>query len=121
LTQENQDIDDIPHQTFNSTERPEKFNLIQWFQHFKDTYGLPYLFLLTFIYFNIGFSVLFGLTIKDLFKRYLELEPAEAQFFNSIITLPWGFKVLFGIFIDNVRIFGSVRTIHLKFSGVIMA
>lgn len=69
----------------------------------------------------MGFSILYVLTLKDLFKHYLVLEPSEAQFFSSITTIPWGLKVLFGIFIDNVRIFGSVRTIHLKISGVSMA
>ncbi|CAI2367375.1 unnamed protein product [Moneuplotes crassus] len=96
-------------------------SIIQWVQHFKQTYGVPYMVLLSAVFFNIGFSVLSDLTIKDLFKHYLNLEPSEAQFFSSVIAFPWGFKVLFGFFIDNVKIFGSVRTIHLKISGIMMA
>lgn len=69
----------------------------------------------------MGFRVLFSLTMKDLFKHYLDLEPSEAQYFSSIIYLPWGLKVFIGMFVDNVKIFGSARNIYLKISGVIMS
>ena len=84
------------------------------------TYGFSVIVLLTFVYFNMGFKVLFGLTVKDLFKQYLDLQPTEAQYFSSIMYLPWGLKVFIGMFVDNVRIMGSSRNIYLKISGVIM-
>lgn len=93
----------------------------QWIKHFQDTYGMSVLALLIFVYFNMGFRVLYTLTMKDLFKHYLGLEPAEAQFFSSIIFLPWGLKVFIGMFIDNIRILGSKRNIYLKVSGIMMA
>ena len=48
------------------------------------------------------------------------MQPAEAQFYTSILYLPWGLKVFFGIFVDNVSIMNSTRNIYLKISGVVM-
>lgn len=92
-----------------------------WIRHFRDTYTPSSLALLMFVYFNMGFRVLFMLTMKDLFKNYLHLEPAEAQYFTSCVTLPWSFKIFIGTFIDNVPIAGSRRTAYIKISGVVMA
>jgi len=101
--------------------RNRSYSIAGWYRHFRDTYGCSVLLLLVFVYFNMGFRVLFSLTMKDLFKHYLKLEPAEAQFFSSIIALPWGLKLFIGIFVDNVKLFGSARNIYLKISGVVMA
>jgi len=68
----------------------------------------------------MGFRALLTLTIKDLFKHYLNLEPAEAQYFSSIMYLPWALKVFIGMFVDNVKILNSSRNIYLKISGAIM-
>ena len=50
----------------------------------------------------------------------MNLQPTEAQYYSSIILLPWGFKVIFGMLVDNVRIFNSSRNVYLKISGVFM-
>ena len=91
-----------------------------WYYHFKDTYGLSVCALLVFVYFNMGFRILMNLTMKDLFKVYLELEPVESQYFISLIALPWVLKVFIGIFVDNFKLFGTSRNIYLKISGLIM-
>lgn len=35
--------------------------------------------------------------------------------YNSLITLPWSFKVVYGIITDNVPIFGLKRKPYLVF------
>lgn len=121
LGEDVQDIDDSILPMEIEPLPPRNWSIKEWIQHFKDTYGVSVLALLIFVYFNMGFRVLFTLTMKDLFKHYLKLEPAEAQFFSSIIFLPWGLKVFIGMFIDNIRILGSKRNIYLKVSGIMMA
>ena len=50
----------------------------------------------------------------------MKLEPAEAQMYSSLISLPITLKVVYGLVIDNVKIFGSSRNNYLKLCGVIM-
>jgi hypothetical protein len=70
----------------------DNYSIKQWILHYKNTYGISVCLLLTFVYFNMGFRALLSLTVKDLFKHYLELEPTEAQFFSAAIYFPWGLK-----------------------------
>lgn len=39
--------------------------------------------------------------------------------YNSLITLPWSFKVIYGLITDNVPIFGLKRRPYLIFFGVL--
>ena len=77
----------------------------------------PYCF---FVYFTMGFRVLFSLTMKDLFKLYMGLEPVESQFFSAIIAFPWSMKFFLGIFVDNFKFWGSTRNFYLKIAGIVM-
>ena len=40
--------------------------------------------------------------------------------YSSLISLPITLKVVYGLVIDNVKIFGSSRNNYLKLCGVIM-
>jgi len=60
-------------------------------------------------YFLQGFKVFLFLSVKDLFKQYLKLEPNESQFYSSLISLPWSFKILYGLLSDNVPLCGGSR------------
>jgi len=70
-------------------------------------------------YFNQGFKVFLSLSILDFFKHYLLLQPAEMQFYQSIISLPWSIKLLYGLVADNFPICGSTRKAYLLLSGLI--
>jgi hypothetical protein len=63
--------------------------------------------------------VFLGLTVKDYFKHYLNLQPAESQYFSSLMDLPWTLKVFYGMISDNVPILGSHRNSYLKLTGVL--
>ena len=45
-------------------------------------------------------------------------DPGDMAIYNSIITLPWCFKILFGIITDNVPLCGLRRKPYLIFFGV---
>ena len=66
VREENQNIDEHPMATVRESD-DRKLTISQWVEHCKDTYGVSALSLLTFVYFTMGFKVLFSLTIKDLF------------------------------------------------------
>ena len=121
MIQEDQlDLEDIE---FTNNERPQPnrdYTWAQWINHFKDTYGASVIILLIFAYFNLGFRVMYILSLKDLFKLYLGLEPAEAQLFSSLISLPIALKILYGLMVDNIKFFHSSRKNYLKLCGVVM-
>lgn len=102
-------------------QRPQRnLTCMQWIKHVNTTFGTTTVTLLLFAYFNLGFRVMYLLTVKDLFKLYLNLEPSEAQFYSSVIALPLALKVIFGLVIDNVKLCGSSRNSYLKLCGIIM-
>ena len=88
-------------------QKEEKQSMFEWFVSLKARFGCPVLSLMFYLYFFQGFKVFLRLTTKDYFKHYLKLEPNEAQFYSSIMDIPWIFKMFYGIFADNVSIFGS--------------
>ena len=71
-------------------------------------------------YFNQGFSVFTSLAIKDLYKQYMSLDPGYMQFLSSLTTLPWSFKLLYGITADNFPIGGSRRKAYVMICGSLM-
>jgi hypothetical protein len=56
--------------------------------------------------------------VLDLFKQYMRLEPNDSQFLQSIIDLPWCFKILYGLIADNLPIFGSHRRAYILVNGL---
>lgn len=60
-----------------------------------------------------------GLSMLDLFKDYLHLQPAEMQVMSAIISFPWCIKLLYGLIADNIPIFGSRRRSYLVINGII--
>ena len=59
------------------------------------------------------------LAIKDLFRDYYNLEPSVSQNYQVLITLPYLFKILFGIWVD-ARIIPS-RKWYLVTFGILQA
>jgi hypothetical protein len=69
--------------------------------------------------FNFGLWILVQLSYQDLFKDYLQQDPGDMAMYNSLITLPWCFKILFGLITDNVKLCGLKRKPYLIFFGVV--
>lgn len=73
-------------------------------------------------YFLQGFKVFLFLSVKDLFKQYLKLEPNESQFYSSLISLPWSFKILYGLLSDNLPLCGgSRRRAYVMLNGALQS
>lgn len=113
-------MEDIEQENNNSTHTKRNYTWAEWVNHFKRTYGASVIVLLIFAYFNLGFRVMYILSLKDLFKMYLGLEPAEAQLFSSLISLPIALKILYGLMVDNIKFFHNSRKNYLKWCGVVM-
>jgi MFS family permease len=70
------------------------------------------------VFFCQGFKIFLELSVRDLFKQYLNLEPNHAQFLTSVIALPWCFKIVYGLIADNLPIFGSHRRAYIMVNGL---
>ena len=60
---------------------------------------------------------LVALVAQDNYKAYMHCEPSDMAKYNSLIGLPWSFKVFYGLITDNVPIFGLKRKPYLIFFG----
>jgi MFS-type transporter involved in bile tolerance (Atg22 family) len=69
--------------------------------------------------FNFGLWTMVSLASQDLFKAYMNEEPANMSVYNSIITLPWCFKIVFGLITDNVPLCGLRRKPYLVFFALV--
>jgi len=69
--------------------------------------------------FNFGLWTMVSLASQDLFKAYMNEDPANMSVYNSIITLPWCFKILFGLISDNIPLCGLKRKPYLVFFGLV--
>jgi len=68
---------------------------------------------------NFGLWVLVGLAAQDLYKAYLHQDPSDMAMYSSLMTLPWSFKVLYGLITDNVPILGLKRRPYLILFGLL--
>lgn len=78
---------------------------------FLVTYGISYA--------NGSCKLLMSLAAQDLFKNYLGLEPAETQFYLTMLWMPWQLKILCGIVADSVPLCGSRKKAWLFVWGAI--
>jgi len=56
-----------------------------------------------------GFRVLTLMSVKLIFKDYLRLEPGQAQLIDALIFIPVGLKWLYGLYTEQMPVFGSDR------------
>ena len=64
-------------------------------------------------YFIQGFRILPGLAMMDLFKKQLGLQASYVQVLTSFISLPWSFKIVYGLISDNIRLCGYRRKSYI--------
>jgi hypothetical protein len=58
---------------------------IAWTRKMISLYDNSVLIVMSLTYFLQGFKVFLFLSVKDLFKQYLQLEPNESQFYSTLI------------------------------------
>ena len=66
-----------------------------------------------------GFKQFLDLSLLNLYKKELKLEPAEVTMFMGIVAMPWSLKIIYGFIGDNVRIFGSKRKGHIMMNTLL--
>ena len=59
------------------------------------------------------------LAFLDMFKNEFHLEPAETQFFMSVMTLPWTPKLFYGIICDTFPICKSRKRSYIILMGLL--
>ena len=84
-------------------------------------YPRPLLTLFFAIYFCVGLRMMLVLVVKDLFRLYLLLDPAETQFFTSFIVIPLSLKPIYGVISDNVPFLGSLRLNYIRATALFAA
>lgn len=67
-----------------------------------------------------GITGLSDLAISYLYKDDLKLEPAEVSRINSIATIPWIVKPIYGLISDSFPIFGFRRKPYLFIFGLVV-
>ncbi|CDW84495.1 UNKNOWN [Stylonychia lemnae] len=95
----------------------DQHSLVDWMLKLFRTFDQSYLQVMTVSYFIQGFKIFIDLSVMDLFKQYLKIEPAESQILTSIIYLPWSLKVVYGLIADNIPVFGSKRRSYIAMNG----
>lgn len=90
-----------------------------WFVSIGCRFDISFIIILVLENANFGLWILVTLSSQDLFKSYMNQDPGDMALYNSLITLPWSFKVIYGIITDNVKIFGLKRRPYLIFFGVL--
>ena len=93
-------------------------DLCQWLLYLFRTYDRSFLIVAALISFSQGFKIFLDLQLKSLFKDHLKWDPSYAQMINSIINLPWSFKIVMGLISDNVAIGGSKRKVYIILNAV---
>lgn len=63
--------------------------------------------------FTQGFKQFLDLSLLNLYKDIMKLEPAEVQAYMGIIAIPWSFKIVYGFMSDNLTVFNSKRRGHI--------
>jgi MFS family permease len=60
-----------------------------------------------------------ALPLNSLLMKQMGLNSNEAATFMSLVTLPWTFKVVAGLLVDGVPLFGSRRRAYLLASAIV--
>jgi len=93
------------------------FPYYDWFTSICVRFDKTFIYILIIENINFGISILIALVTQDLFKAYMNCDPDEMQIYTTIISLPWVFKIFYGLISDNVPICGLKRRPYLIFFG----
>lgn len=87
--------------------------LCRWGRRLRQTFGTPFLLLVSAVYAVQGFASFCALAVNFFFKDDLDLQPAQAQTLLTIMMVPWGIKPLYGIVSDSLPLFGYHRKSYM--------
>ena len=59
------------------------------------------------------------ISVQDLFRQYLKLDPGIMTYYTTIVGLPWSIKIVYGLISDNVPIMGAKRKPYIIIMGLI--
>ena len=59
------------------------------------------------------------MSVNFLFKDYMMIDPSYAQKMMVIINIPFSFKLIYGLVIDNVVILGSRKRAYIITGGLL--
>lgn len=92
---------------------------IQWAKQMRETFGVPFLWLVSLIYFTQGFRTFVWTAVSYQMKDILKLSPAASQYVVSVAYFPWSIKPIYGILSDCIPIRGRKRIPYLVISTVL--
>jgi MFS family permease len=93
--------------------------IVNWFKSFPNRFDHGFLFVYILNYTNLGFMTFLLLTIKDYGKEYLHCTPEQLQTTNSILAIPWSFKIIYGLLSDTFPINGYKRKNYITLNSII--
>jgi MFS family permease len=94
-------------------------SMCTWLKTMYDRFDMPFVTFFIVQNINHGMWIIASLAVKDYYKAYLGLEPGDMALYNSIIHIPWSFKILYGLISDNVPLCGTRRKSYLVIMGII--
>lgn len=59
------------------------------------------------------------ISVQDLFRQYLKLDPGIMTYYTTIVGLPWSIKIIYGLISDNLPILGLKRKSYIIMMGLI--
>jgi hypothetical protein len=72
------------------------------------------------IYFAYGASVFVGIAKDFWVKKYLNLSAEDLVALGVWLSVPWTIKMIFGQFVDSIKIFGSNRKIYVYIGAILI-
>ncbi|KAH7277395.1 hypothetical protein KP509_39G048900 [Ceratopteris richardii] len=94
-------------------------SIMQLISRLRGSFGAPFLFLVSSIYWTQGFRSLPWMAISYQFKDGLKLSPSASQSAMTVAFMPWSMKPLYGVMSDCIPIRGSRRISYLMISGIL--
>jgi hypothetical protein len=72
------------------------------------------------IYFAYGASVFVGIAKDFWVKKYLNLSAEDLVALGVWLSVPWTIKMIFGQFVDSIKIFGSNRKVYVYIGALLI-
>jgi len=72
------------------------------------------------IYFAYGASVFVGIAKDFWVKKYLNLGAEDLVALGVWLSVPWTIKMIFGQFVDSIKIFGSNRKVYVYIGALLI-
>ncbi|WOL06973.1 putative folate-biopterin transporter 4 isoform X2 [Canna indica] len=92
---------------------------IAWAARMRASFGAPFLWLVTLVYFTQGFRSFVWTAVSYQMKDILKLSPSASQVVVSVAHSPWSIKPIYGILSDCIPINGRRRLPYLVIATIL--